>query len=309
MRRLTRSLGFRALRAPAVRRLVAAGAAIRGRALVLVFHRITRDGEPSSGIVPAVPLEVFRRQLEEILEVGDIVPLPTLLEETRLHARPRFALTFDDDYVSHHDVALPVLRERGLPATFFVGGRSLHGLAPLWFEVLDALVLSAGVIEVGRRLGIESRDVRDLAETCENDRDLQLRIEAEDASVERHLTADEIAALADANMTIGFHTLHHRLLTRLSDDEVDAALKGGRSELEDVVGHRLRLFAYPHGKADGRTATRVRHAGYVAAWTGRPGAVTPRDDPYFLGRWEAGPVHGDGFAARVATTLNRSSGR
>jgi peptidoglycan/xylan/chitin deacetylase (PgdA/CDA1 family) len=308
MHGVIRSLGGAALRAPAIRRLAVASAAIRGRGLVLVFHRIARDGESPDGIVPTVPREIFRRQLEELLEVGDIVPLPNVLEEIRPHARPRFALTFDDDYSSHHDVALPILRERDLSATFFLGGRSLHALGPLWFEILDDLVRSAGAVEVGHRLGIGSRDIQDLAETCEDDRHLQLRIESEGASVGGHLTAEEIAALAESGMTIGFHTLHHRSLTRLSDDEVDAALNDGRSALEDVVGQRLRLFAYPHGKADARTASRVRRAGFVAAWTGRPHAVAPRDDRYHLGRWEAGPIQGAGFVRRVAWRLNRSSG-
>jgi peptidoglycan/xylan/chitin deacetylase (PgdA/CDA1 family) len=258
--------------------------------------------------VPAVPQEVFRRQLEEILEIGDIVPLTSMFEDAPGRVRPRFALTFDDDYISHYEVALPILRERELTATFFVAGRSLHGLGPLWFEVLDALVLSHGVAELGHRLGIETGDVQHLARICENDLQLQQRIEAEDAAVERPLSADHIAALTDAGMTIGFHTLHHRLLPGLPDREIDAALTEGRGKLEDVVGARLNLFAYPHGKADGAVARRVRQAGYVAAWTGRPRAVAPRDDRYLLGRWEAGPVQGSDFGARVVARVNRWAG-
>jgi peptidoglycan/xylan/chitin deacetylase (PgdA/CDA1 family) len=308
MRRVFKPPAYQVLRAPAVRRIAAAAAAIRGRRLVFVFHRITRDGERSSGIVPAVPQEVFRRQLEEILEVGDIVPLTSMLEDAPGRVRPRFALTFDDDYLSHYEVALPILRERELTATFFVAGRSLQGLGPLWFEVLDALVLSRGVAELGRKLRIETGDLQHLAQMCEKDQRLQERIESEDVTVESHLTADHVAALADAGMTIGFHTLHHRLLTGLPDREVDAALTEGRAKLEDVVGDRLHMFAYPHGKADGAVARRVRHAGYVAAWTGRPLAVAPRDDRYLLGRWEAGSVHGHDFVARIVARLNRWAG-
>jgi len=308
MRRLLRRSGYHALGATAVRRVVTAAAAVRRRRLVLVFHRIIEEGDRSGGIVPAVPREVFRRQLEQILEVGDIVPLTSMLTETSVRARPRFALTFDDDYVSHHDIALPILREQDVTATFFLAGRSLHGLGPHWFEKLDTLILSRGVPDVARRLGIPELDTEALAKLCEDDPGLQQQIEVEDASVAQHLTADHITALADAGMTIGFHTLHHRLLTGLPDHAIDSAVTEGRADLEDVVGNRVDLFAYPHGKADDRIAERVRRAGYVAAWTGRPRAITRGDDPHLLGRWEAGPVHGTDFVARIAVMLNRSAG-
>jgi peptidoglycan/xylan/chitin deacetylase (PgdA/CDA1 family) len=155
---------------------------------------------------------------------------------------------------------------------------------------------------------VETNDLQHLAQTCERDRRLQQRIEAENAPASKPLEAHHIASMADAGMTIGFHTLRHRSLIGLTEHEVDAALAEGRSELEEVVGGRLQLFAYPHGKADGQIAKRVQYAGYVAAWTGRPRALAPHDDPYLLGRWESGSAQGPDLTARVAAVLNRWSG-
>lgn len=304
-RRVLEPLASQVLRAPAVRRAAAAAAALRGRRLALVFHTIVEDGERTGGVVPAVPAATFRRQIDQILELGDIVPLPSMLADASVRSRPSFALTFDDDSLSHHEVVLPVLRDRGASATFFLGGRSLHGLGPLWFEILDGLVLSRGVNEVARSLGIAATDVRQLAERCERDRHLQRAIVSESAVVAEHLSARHIAALEEAGMTIGFHTLHHPLLTGLSGDVLDTALNEGRAELEDVVGHRIDLFAYPHGKVDGVVLDGVRRAGYLAAWTGRPRAFTSRDDPYRLGRWESGRLLGPALDARVLATLHR----
>jgi peptidoglycan/xylan/chitin deacetylase (PgdA/CDA1 family) len=287
-----------------VRRIAAATAAIRGHRLVFVFHRITNEEGSSGGIVPTVPSGVFRHQLEQILEVGDIVPLTSTLAETSLSARPRFALTFDDDSISHLEIVLPILRERRVTATFFVSGRSLHGLGPLWFEKLDALIVAQGVSEVASRIGIPTRDAGILAERCENDTRLQRRLEEEDVVVPPQLGPGDIRALVDAGMTIGFHTLHHRLLTGVSDGAIDAALRDGRDELESVVEEPLVLFAYPHGKTDDRIAERVRSAGYLAAWTGRPRAIARGSDRYQLGRWESPSVAGRDFDARVAVRLN-----
>jgi hypothetical protein len=68
----------------------------------------------------------------------------------------------------------------------------------------------------------------------------------------------------------------------------------------------MRLFAYPHGKADRKVAARVRAAGYTAAWTGLPNATRPGADPFLLGRWEPGALSVDELVVKVAVRLNRS---
>jgi peptidoglycan/xylan/chitin deacetylase (PgdA/CDA1 family) len=305
VRRLLKPIGSRALRAPVVHRAAAFAAAIRGRRLVLVFHRLVRDGEPPGAIVPTVSEGTFRRQLETLLELSDLVPLASMLDEVPARARPRVAVTFDDDYESHVEVALPILRELNVAATFFLAGRSLHDLGPFWFETLDALARSRDLAELGRWLGIETDDPGSLVQRCERDPGLQQRIEAAGAATAKPLGSEHIRALADAGMTIGFHTVRHRLLTGMAEREIDAAVSEGRRELEDVIGEPLRFFAYPHGKADGAVAERVRRAGYAAAWTGRPRPIEPGDDPYLLGRWEAGAAEGHDLGARLSAVMNR----
>ena len=307
MRQLLARPGHRVLRVPLVGRAAIAAAAIRGRGLVMVFHRVADGAAIPGGVVPAVSGPMFRRQIETLRELGDVVPLVSLVDAPPAGRRPRFALTFDDDLITHHDVVLPTLRELGLTGTFFLGGRSLHGLGPLWFQILDTLVLSDGVSQVGRRLGVAAPDAKALSEACAVDLGLQRRLEelhGDDVAVSEQLGREHIEALADAGMTIGFHTLHHRALTGLSDADLDAALVEGREELEAAVAEPIRLFAYPHGVGDDRIAARVRSAGYLAAWTGRPRAIERGNDPYRLGRWEPGPLSDRDFGVRVAVTLN-----
>lgn len=302
---LLKGLGRHGLNIPIVARTAATMAAVRGHRLALVFHRVIDGSEVSGGIVPVVSESTFRGQLDVLLDIGDVVPLTSLVDPPRVARRPRFALTFDDDLITHHDVVLPVLLEMGLPATFFVGGRSLHGLGPPWFETLDALVLSRGVPDVARSLAIPARNAAMLAERCERDAGLQRRLEEEDGvGVPEQLGRGHLRALADAGMTIGFHTLHHRLLTELPDREVDAALVDGKEELESVIGEPIRSFAYPHGKADDRVAGRVRRAGYLTAWTGRPRPIVRGDDRFVLGRSEPGQLSGRQLVARVAVNLS-----
>jgi peptidoglycan/xylan/chitin deacetylase (PgdA/CDA1 family) len=301
---LVKTLGRHALRIAAVRRAALTAGAVRGHGLVLVFHRISGEMRPREGLIPPVPEHLFRRQIEALLDAGEIVRLEDLLGSQFDWHRPRFALTFDDDWSTHYERALPILRNLGVTATFFLSGRSLHELGPLWFERLDRLIVDDGIRAAARWLGIDTDDPEQLATACENDPLLQKRVEELPGGEVQRLSSAEIGALADAGMAIGFHTLQHPLLSLLPDSALDEALVRGRNELEVAAGRPIRLFAYPHGKPDARVTARLPGAGFVAACTGRPVPVRPGDDPYLLGRWEPGPIDLDRFVANVAIRLN-----
>jgi hypothetical protein len=80
----------------------------------------------------------------------------------------------------------------------------------------------------------------------------------------------------------------------------------GREEVGKAAGRQVDLFAYPHGKADVRTARATREAGYAAAWTGRPRAMRPGEDPHLLGRWEPGALGPEELLVRLSIRLNRT---
>lgn len=300
VRRLARA----ALRIQGVGALTRRIAGLRGRSLVLLYHRLTEGEISGPQVVPSIPAELFRRQVEALAGVGRVVPLADLLAGAD-RGTPRFALTFDDDYPSHVVSALPILRELRLPATFFLSGRSLHGAGPYWFEALERWVRERGLSEVAARLEVPA-DLEAVILACEADEGLRRVAEEEGRDGVRHLEPGDIGALADAGMTIGFHTVDHAVLPRLSDRELEEAVRAGREELAEVVGRSLDLFAYPHGKADGRVARKVREAGYAAAWTGRPRPMHPREDRHLLGRWEPGPLPPDELLVRLSIRLSRA---
>jgi peptidoglycan/xylan/chitin deacetylase (PgdA/CDA1 family) len=304
-----KTAGRTAMRHPLARAAAIRVAARRGHGLVLVYHRVRADGDvPQSEVVPSLGRSRLRAQVEALAELGDIVDLPLLLDPPAGRSRPRFALTFDDDYPQHAAHALPVLRDVGVPGTFFLSGRALHGLGPYWWERLEALVAANGVAEAGRALGVSGDSPQALAAACETSPGARSRLEAiAPRAVEHPLDVDGISALAAAGMTLGFHTLEHRLLPALDGDRLAAALTSGRGELAAVTGRPMTLFAYPHGKADQRVARAAAAAGYAAAWTGWPQPSRVDGDRFLLGRWEPGPLEVDSFRAAVAVRLNRAA--
>src|SRR2546425_13018933 len=177
-------------------------AAERGRCLVLCYRRVA----PASGgpqVVEPIPPARFAEQMRALKEAGDIVSLSRVLSFPVSYRRPAFAVTFDDDDPSHVRYALPILRELGISATFLLSGRSLHGLGPYWWTLLEQSVEEMGLEATSHVLGHSGRSVKEVARACRQ------AVTVKELSPRRMpsvMETNDIRALAQAGMTIGFHT-------------------------------------------------------------------------------------------------------
>jgi peptidoglycan/xylan/chitin deacetylase (PgdA/CDA1 family) len=283
----------------AARTLLMRAAARRGHALVLCYHRVAPIERADAAITPVAP-DRFAEQMRALRSAGDIVPLGHLVSGAPGGDRPRFAVTFDDDDPCHVRYVLPILRDLGIPATFFLSGRALHGLGAYWWTLIERSVADVGLVETCRRVGRQASTLKELVHKCRM-ADAAPRLSPPDtASI---MPPEEICALADAGMTIGFHTIHHAALPLLDDEQLGAALADGRQALADTAGSPIELFAYPYGRSDARTAAAVRKAGFGAAFTTRNGAMTCRTDPFLIGRWQPGSADATEFLAEAAVRL------
>lgn len=313
MNRLVRRIANTLLRSSAVSHAVRQLARLRGHRLVLVYHRLGPTAPPGCEVVPSVPVDVFRAHLQALADVVDLVTIDEVLASERPSAgsrkRPTVALTFDDDLPSHAEHAMPLLRQAGVPATFFLSGRVLHGLGPYWFQQLEALLMAYGERRTAALLRLPEVGAGRLARTCEEDVALRHRVSELAAAISSPavLDRDAIAALVTAGMTVGFHTVAHDVLPGLDDPALEHAVSRGREELAAASGAAVRFFAYPHGKADTRSAGAVRRAGFSAAFTGRPQPIRAGDDVHRLGRWEPGPLAVDDLLIAMALRLHRAS--
>jgi peptidoglycan/xylan/chitin deacetylase (PgdA/CDA1 family) len=122
---------------------------------ILTYHSIDRSGSPIS-----VSPEQFRAHVKWFAS-GRVRVVP-LRDVTRMsESHDAVALTFDDGFVNFADVAAPLLREHGLPATLFVatdhvgatnewGGVAQAGIPTLPLLDWDALaVVAQDSVEIG----------------------------------------------------------------------------------------------------------------------------------------------------------------
>ena len=316
MNAVTRRVGTVVLRSSGLSSVLRTLAAFRGRRLVLVYHRLSPQPGSANEVIPTVPVDVFRQQLRTIREAVELVTLDELLAERRragaiIQHRPAVAITFDDDLPSHCQYALPVLRELGVPATFFLSGRTLHGLGPYCFQELEALLTAHGLSETVALLGVSASALPELVIACERSAAVRRRVRELAGQIVHTEILDRggISALVRGGMSVGFHTTDHRVLTDLESSALDSAVTHGREALAAAAGAAVRHFAYPYGKADRRSAAAVRRAGFVAAFTGAAEPIRRGDDRYLLGRWEPGPISGDELLHRLAVRFHRQQRR
>lgn len=289
----------------------------RARLSVFIFHRVLQQPDP---LFPAeLDAAGFRAVCQWIRRWFNVLPADNAAARLRAGTLPAraAALTFDDGYADNHDVAMPLLKQLGLPCTFFVATGFLDG-GRMWND---------SVIEAVRRTRRPALALGDLLPgvgelPCTSVAERRMALSAVIARVKyldpphRQATVDEIARRADtslpndlmmtsgqvrglraAGMQIGAHTVSHPILARLSADEARREITDSKRHLEALLGEPVRLFAYPNGKPGEdyvqQNVDIVREAGFQAAFSTAWGVSGGRSDPMQLPRftpWERTPL-------------------
>lgn len=107
--------------------------------VILMYHRIgSRQTDPWEIFVSE---ENFRQHLEWLTRSYQVHPLSELDLVIPKKDKPQkhVFITFDDGCFDNFDVAVPLLNEFHLPATFFIPTGILTGQTIFWWEMLDQL--------------------------------------------------------------------------------------------------------------------------------------------------------------------------
>lgn len=303
--------------APLVRRIgdwIAKTQRGQGRLCVLNYHRILETPDPLLAAEPDIA--AFRWQMQVLADCFNVLPMDRALAALADGSLPPRAvcITFDDGYRSIHDLALPVLREFGFPATVFVT-TGFVDQGSMWNDrILEALRTTEAkrvdLAEAGLgSYSLSTLDDRRHAIAALTEKAKYMAPQLRQALVERldtlagrpdrepMLTRDMIRALARHDIDIGAHTVSHPILTSLDDDHARTEIADGKRELEAILGQPVRYFAYPNGKEgkdfDARHTAMAREAGFEAAFTTAIGASTASQDRYRLPRsrpWDRTPL-------------------
>jgi peptidoglycan/xylan/chitin deacetylase (PgdA/CDA1 family) len=286
--------------------------------LVLLYHRVARLHADPHGL--AVSPDLFAEHCAIVRRRCDVVALGAADP-----GRRQVVITFDDGYADNaHDARL-ILRDAGLPATFFVTAARIGEEREAWWDRLARTFheceIAAPTLDLhveGGRLwaDLRSRRARERAhwalfwrlrplapariESVLTTVETQLGVTQAHRQSHRWMNADELRQLsATPGVQIGAHSLTHPLLSTRSEEEQRNEIEESRRELQRLTGGAVRAFSYPHGSLDAFDATTVRlvrAAGYATACTATGGIAVPECDPFLIPRNAVGAWEGERFA-------------
>lgn len=245
-------------------RLVAPGGG-RGRLMILTYHRVLERPDP---LLPDEPdAERFAAQMAVLARHCSVLPLPEAAQRLRDGTLPPAAvcITFDDGYRNNLEVALPVLRQFGLPATVFITQNAIE-TGIMWNDLvieavrqapatMDLSMVGLGTETLPPAAGrapfvlkvLEAFKYQSLQERWRNAYELYQRV-ASAPPPRLMLNENELCSLVEAGIDVGGHTVNHPILAKLSETEARREIVDGAEWLARVVGRRPVSFAYPNGR-------------------------------------------------------------
>lgn len=293
---------------------------LRGpRLVILCYHRI--DSVPGLAALAATP-EAFARQLawfSRRFSIWSLARVAGYLARREELAGDAVVLTFDDGYADNFRTVLPMLRARGIPATYFISSEPLLERRPYWYDALwlrlghwsgehlpadlleDLPAATAEALEAYRSgqgtgdAGTARMRMRQSAlDACKglparargNLMDA-LRMRAKPSAPEpvcETMTLEEARQCVAGGVEMGGHSRSHPSLARIPDAECRAEIDGGLRDLRNA-GFTVKRFAYPFGEAadvggGGGLPRRVlSDLGLELAVTTEERAVRRDDDP------------------------------
>lgn len=99
-----------------------------------------------------------------------------------------------------------------------------------------------------------------------------------------YITWDQAREMNAYGIDIESHTVDHKSMTDLTDEQLRTELVESKKEAEEEMGHPVDYMAYPTGTYNLHIAEMVKEAGYKAAFTIKYGNVDKASNIYALER-------------------------
>jgi len=261
--------------------------------LVLMYHRLFPDSSADElDRLVGISVGQFGAQMDLVTALARPVSLSEIVDQPSNKPGPvRVAVTFDDGYADIVKYALPILRDRNIPATVFLTTGFVDGSVTPWWESLAHLVRNTCASGRSRLARYQQ-----LLRRCEHrpaayiERALRSAFGAAPGCVysedNRFLTWEEVARAANNGLTFENHTHSHRYIPTLSEREALHEVSHANRLIEEHTASSSRLFAFPGGEIRDTALwflRLLRRSGFVAAFSaGRKAGLFWR---YCVPRW------------------------
>jgi peptidoglycan/xylan/chitin deacetylase (PgdA/CDA1 family) len=290
-----------------------------------MYHGITKSPLPVHDWC-FVTETAFREQVRYLRDHFQLTCLSNAVDLLRRGSlsRPTAVITFDDGYSSTYDLAFPLLKEAGCPATIFLATQFVDSEDTLWFCRLNGALTASSRSSFswnGRTFSIRDPlrkasvslllqgELKNLPPSrIATALDDIVRVLTDSRNVSaispfRILSSAQISEMASSGLIeFGAHTHSHPILSRLSAAEQEEEITLSKQEVERLTHRSCRFFSYPNGRSqdyDGETVRLLEKCGFTAAVTTINGPNLKNTPLLELNRYMAGEVDHANFSAAV----------
>ena len=236
---------------------------------VLTYHRVIDPADAPGcdpALISATPGD-FERQVQYLAAHYNVVSAGQVLDARRsgepLPGKPVW-VTFDDACRDFGEIAWPILRRHGVPATVFVPtAYPDHPELRFWWDRLYSAFTETALGEVRDpdfgRLPLGTAEARRSSRRLVQRRVKEMPHDQAMRAVERicaqlgdaartdrdTLGWNELRRLVSEGVSVGAHTRTHPALTRLAVEDARREIRGSRADLERELGACLPVFRVP----------------------------------------------------------------
>lgn len=234
----------------------------------LPFYHLVADRTPDyvKHLYKAKTITEFENELDYILTYFQPIDAKDLIRRVKENDwsgndKGLMHLTFDDGLTHIHEVVAPILKRKGVPATFFLNTAFLddkdifyrYRVSMLW-EWIDENRVELSQIKTFRELlrkqGLYREDLRtSLLELTYQHKDLIRNVcktmlyEKEKEKI--YLHTGEVKELIRQGFTIGAHSIDHPIYAMLDPEEQKRQTRESIEEIVKLFDLDYRLFSFP----------------------------------------------------------------
>jgi peptidoglycan/xylan/chitin deacetylase (PgdA/CDA1 family) len=290
------------------------------RLTTLIYHRVLPELDFMRPSEPDVAQ--FAWQMELLSKFFQPIGLQEARQRLTDRTLPERAVcvTFDDGYADNAELALPILKKYGVPATVFIATRFLNG-GRMWNDtVLESIRHMPGDLLDLKEVGLGTYKISSQDERRQSANKLLTDIKhmkisrrqeitdyvsglSESLPDDLMMTDLQVKKLSKAGIEIGGHTHSHPILSSLNESDALSEIQHGKRHLENLIGESVSSFAYPNGRPsrDFLPIHRniVADLGFSIAVTTQPGVASNETDVLMIPRftpWDKKPTK---FLARL----------
>ncbi|HOO85187.1 MAG TPA: polysaccharide deacetylase family protein [Prolixibacteraceae bacterium] len=200
----------------------------------LPFYHIVSDTHPDYISFYSIRNpKLFEKELDYLLKHFNAVDLDTLLHQPN---HRNMHLTFDDGLTECINIIAPILKRKGIPATFFMSPDFIDNKT-LFHRFKRAILEKKGIIEPGGK-PYHYQQANELDQ-------IALEHQIDFTNYKPYLTSKQLQQLHNMGFNIGAHSLYHPEMWLMNENEQFEQIANSMKWVNDRFNPKIKAFSFP----------------------------------------------------------------